>query len=135
MSKILNRIFFNKFRVKKLITKTSFSTIYEGMYEKHNEPVAMKFEDKTKYRLLENEAYYLYNLKGIGIPRLISYGKTNLFNILVEELLGKSIFQIWNSTKIKKEYKLKNVCMIAIQILERLEFIHSKNIIHRDIKP
>ena len=135
MSKILKRLFFNKFRVKKLICTTKFSSVYEGIYEKENEPVAMKFEEKLKYRLLENEAYYLYILKGIGIPRLISYGKTNLFNILIEELLGKSILQIWNSTKIKKEYKLKNVCMIAIQILERLEFIHSKNIIHKDIKP
>ena len=30
---------------------------------------------------------------------------------------------------------MKDICMIAIQIMERIEYIHNKNIIHRDIKP
>ena len=136
MTKLLKRLFFNKFRVKKLITNSKYSSLYEGINEKTNEPVAMKFEHKKSiHKLLENEAYYLYYLKGFGIPKLISYGKSGAFNILIEELLGKSIFQLWNLNNIKKEYKLKNVCMIALQILDRLEYIHSKDIIHKDIKP
>ena len=31
--------------------------------------------------------------------------------------------------------RLNDVCLIALQILDRLEYIHSKNVIHKDIKP
>ena len=55
----------------------------------------MKFEkNKSKYELLESEAYILFLLKGLGIPRIISFGKTNNYKILVEELLGQSIYYI-----------------------------------------
>ena len=80
------------------------------------------------------EALVLFTLKGFGIPKILSFGKKNIYNILVEELLGSSLLQLWDFTK-QKDTKIKNVCMIALQALNRLEFIHSKNIIHGDIKP
>jgi serine/threonine protein kinase len=49
------------------------------------------------------------------------------------ELLGKSLEDIFQQQQ--KKFTVKTVCMIGIQILDRLQFIHNKNIIHRDIKP
>ena len=49
------------------------------------------------------------------------------------ELLGKSLEDIFQEQK--KKFSIKTVSMLAIQMLERIEFIHSKFIIHRDIKP
>ena len=49
------------------------------------------------------------------------------------ELLGKSLEDIFQQQQ--KKFTIKTVCMAGIQILDRLEFIHNKNIIHRDIKP
>ena len=62
-----------------------------------------------------------------------SYGFSGEFNILVMELLGKSLEDIFQSQQ--KKFTLKTVCMVGIQMLDRLEFVHCKNIIHRDIKP
>ena len=111
--------------------------LYEGVNIKTNESIAIKLEKKDiNGNILENEAYYLITLKGYGIPKIITFGKNNYYNILIEELLGLSLIHLWKYKKEKnKDILLKNICMIALQGLDRLEYIHSKNIIHRDIKP
>ena len=47
-------------------------------------------------------------------------------NILIQELLGKSIDKIFFEKN--RKFSMKDCCMIGIQILDRLEFIHSKYI-------
>ena len=119
-----------------MINKSKFSYVYQGINIINKELVSIKIENRIEGdNILESEAYILFNLKGFGIPNLISYGKSGKYNILVEELLGLSLFQISQKKVIKNEFPIKDLCMIALQGLDRLEFIHSKNIIHRDIKP
>ena len=74
------------------------------------------------------------SIKGYGIPRIISYGRHGLYNVLIEELLGISLDDILEKL-ITKKFNLNDVCMIGLQCLERLEYIHSKYVVHRDIKP
>ena len=133
---INRKLFFNKYLKKKLINKTSISQLFYGINIKEKEPVAMKFEKRAgDINLLESEAYYLMLLKGFGIPKLITFGRTGAYNLLVMEYLGPSLNRVWNSVKRRNQNELlKDICMFAIQGLDRLEFIHSKDIIHRDIK-
>ena len=134
---INQKLIFNKYRIKKLIFKTSCCLLYEGINIKDKEPVALKLENRSgEYNVLESEAYLLYYLKGFGIPKIITYGKSGVFNILIQELLGLSIDELWKLKNNKNEKELlKDICMIALQCIERLEYIHSKDIIHGDIKP
>ena len=134
---INDRLFFNRYKTKKFISKTLCCKLYEGINIKNNELVAMKFEKrKGKFNVLESEAYFLMNLKGFGIPKIKTYGIVSGYNLLIEELLGPSIMSLWKSGKKTNEKRsLKDICMISLQGLDRLEYIHSKDIIHRDIKP
>ena len=130
------KLIFKKYRVGKLIYKSNLSTIHEGINELNGEQVALKFE-KTgqKYNLLESEACFLFLLKGEGIPKIISYGKIIGFKVIIEELLGESIYLLWKNKTFDIKNKINDLCLIAIQCLDRLKYIHSKNTVHRDIKP
>ena len=131
---LINKIFFKKYRIIKKIGKGSFGMVYIGQQINTEDYYAIKFEPKNQVDLiLERESYILYYLRGFGIPEIITYGHNTKYNILVQTLLGKSINNIFFQNFNK--FCMKDICMIGIQILDRLEYIHSKYIIHRDIKP
>ena len=133
-TKIVNPLILGKFKLIKKIGEGSAGKVYSGLNLKTKEPVAIKLEPKSlPIYFLKSEAIYLFMLKGVGIPKLKAFGTSKIYNILVENLLGDSLFIILK--KYKNHIPLKDSLMIAIQVIERLEYIHSKNLIHRDIKP
>ena len=131
-NQFINKIFFKKYKVIKSIAAGSYGCVFEGLDLIKKEKVAIKLEKKSYVNFIEAECSYLLNLKGYGTPKVISFGISGNYYVLVEELLGKSLQMILNE---KKTINIKDSCMIAIQMLDRLEYIHSKYIIHRDIKP
>ena len=132
--KILSLIFFKKYKPIKLLGAGTFSVVYEGINIKDNTKVALKLEEKKLNKsLLKNEALNIFSLQGFGIIKFISFGHSKDYNILVEPLLGDSLYALYLT--LKKKFTLKDICLIAIQTLERIEFIHSKGYLHGDIKP
>ena len=128
-------ILFKKYLVKDKIGKGAFGLVFLGTNIKTNKDVAIKIESKEAIpQTLKSEAFIVVDLGGqLGFPKFKSYGKTSKYNILIESLLGKSLENIYNENG--KQFSLDELCMIAIQILERIESLHFKNYIHRDIKP
>ncbi|CAI9299613.1 unnamed protein product [Lactuca saligna] len=54
-------------------------------------------------------------------------------NVLVLDLLGSSFEDLFNFCS--RKMSLKNVLMLADQMINRVEFIHYKSFLHRDMKP
>ena len=133
---LIDRIILNKYKILQKIGKGSFGNIYLSKESNVNEYYAIKLENKnTSPNLLENEASMLLHVNCPRSPAVKIFGCTTNYNILIMELLGKSLEDIFENVLEKKNMSLRCVCNLGIQMIEILEFIHNKNVIHRDIKP
>ncbi|CAL9050536.1 casein kinase 1-like protein 2 isoform X2 [Musa acuminata AAA Group] len=125
----------NKFRLGRKIGSGSFGEIYLGTNIQTNEEVAIKLENvKTKHpQLLYESKLYKILQGGTGIPNVRWFGVEGDYNVLVMDLLGPSLEDLFNFCS--RKLSLKTVLMLADQMINRVEFVHSKSFLHRDIKP
>ncbi|GLV32957.1 discs overgrown [Carabus blaptoides fortunei] len=125
----------NKYRLGRKIGSGSFGDIYLGTNISTAEEVAIKLECiKTRHPQLHIESkFYKMMQGGVGIPTIKWCGTEGDYNVMVMELLGPSLEDLFNFCS--RRFSLKTVLLLADQLITRIDFIHSRNFIHRDIKP
>ena len=123
-----------RYRLGKKIGTGSFGEIFEGTDIFDNSSVAIKLEHNTvKYPQLLFEAKLLKSIPGTGIPTMHWFGIAGEYNAMVMELLGQNLEDLFSYCT--KNFTLKTILMITIQLIERIKHVHDNNYIHRDIKP
>ena len=93
------KLIFSKYKPIKKLGEGSFGKVYKAEY--NSQYYAIKFEDREDGQdLLQNEATIMSYLKGNPhIPKVRSYGFKGNYNILVMQLLDKSLEDIFNIRK------------------------------------
>ena len=69
-----------------------------------------------------------------GLPKFYGFGEKPEYYYLAQEFLGPNLSQLLNYCG-KKKFTLGTICLIAMQLLNRLEYIHKRHYLHRDINP
>jgi len=130
-----------RYTLNRKINCGSFGDIYHGTDTQTGEPVAIKIESANSRHPQLSYEYKLYTIlnsgtngnRALGIPRVHWFGREGDFNVLVMDLLGMSLEDLF--THCDRKFSLKTVLMLADQLIARIGYIHSRNFIHRDIKP
>ncbi|KAL9225180.1 hypothetical protein vseg_001130 [Gypsophila vaccaria] len=131
----MDHVIGGKFKLGRKIGSGSFGELYLGINVQTGEEVAVKLESaKTKHPQLHYESkLYMLLQGGTGIPHLKWYGVEGEYNVMVIDLLGPSLEDLFNYCS--RKFSLKTVLMLADQMINRVEYMHSRGFLHRDIKP
>ena len=122
----------DNYQLMELIGEGNYGKIYKGFHKWTREMVAIKVEPiKNQLKLLLNESKVYYLLKNTeGIPVLKWFGKDHENYYLITELLSFSLNDI-----LSHSLNISIVIELGIQMLQRIESLHTMGLIHRDIKP
>jgi len=130
---------FNKyqmdFEVLDVISKGSYGIAYKGRQKSNNKIVCLKYEKKDiqKNQLLYESEIYRILIGSIGFPRVVWFGDDENHFILAMDYIGPSIEDLFMLNG--EKFSMKTVLQLAYQMISRLQYIHAKGIVHRDIKP
>ena len=96
---------------------------------------AIKFEKSSvKSSVIEDEIkIYKVLTGGEGIPNLHWTGEYKKYKLMVMDLLGPSLDKFF--IFMEKKFTIGTTVNIAYQMIKRIEFIHEKGYVHRDVKP
>lgn len=120
----------------KRLGKGSFGEVYMGKHKWTNRPVAIKLEPlESRTRILEHEFKVYQDIyhPNSGITQCHYYGLEDDYAVLVIDLLGAPLGSLME--KCNGKFSLKTVLMIGDQMISRLEYLHERGYIHRDLKP
>ncbi|XP_071721596.1 casein kinase 1-like protein 11 isoform X2 [Rutidosis leptorrhynchoides] len=131
----MDRVVGGKYKLGRKVGSGSFGEIYIGVHIQSGKEYAVKLEpSKTRHPQLHYESKVYKLLKGgAGVPNLEWYGVEGEYNVMVIDLLGPSLEDLFNYCG--RKFSLKTVLMLADQLISRVEYMHSRSFIHRDLKP
>ncbi|GLT52869.1 hypothetical protein SLA2020_261820 [Shorea laevis] len=131
----MERIVGGKYKLGRKIGSGSFGEIYLATHVDTSEIVAVKIENrKTKHpQLLFEAKVYNFLQGGSGIAKINWSGVDGDDNFLVLDLLGPSLEDLF--VYCGRKFSLKTVLMLADQMITKIEYVHSKGFLHRDVKP
>ena len=150
---ILKDLIAENFVILHLIGQGAFGQIYISYNMRDNVAVSIKKEIKKPQKVpqLKTESKIYQSLLKInaddisgvktftqdevqGVPKFYGAGELSDSYYLIMDFLGPNLLQLFEYCGMHK-FTISTVCLIALQMLNRIENLHKHNYIHRDIKP
>ncbi|MDY2728000.1 MAG: protein kinase [Candidatus Onthovivens sp.] len=134
----INEVVSDRYKVVGIIGKGGMSDVYEARDIIFKRPVAIKMlneESKSKISSIirfQNEARFSSSLNHVNIIKIYDYGEYNGNLFIVNEYAKGQTLR--DSLDFKRAFSINEACSIMLQLCDALIYIHSKRIVHRDIK-
>ncbi|CDP08183.1 unnamed protein product [Coffea canephora] len=135
------------YRIERKLGKGGFGQVYVGRRINPPNPnertgsgaveVALKFEHRSSKGCNYGPPYewQVYTALGgsHGIPCVHYKGRQSDYYIMVMDMLGPSLWDVWNNNS--HTMSIEMVACIAIEAISILEKLHSRGYVHGDVKP
>ncbi|XP_042498035.1 casein kinase 1-like protein HD16 isoform X2 [Macadamia integrifolia] len=136
------------YKIERKLGKGGFGQVYVGRrmsatitMDRSTGPlaseVALKFEHRSSKGCNYGPPYewQVYNTLGgsHGVPRVHYKGRQGDYYVMVMDMLGPSLWDVWNNNS--HTMSIEMVACIAIEAISILEKMHSKGYVHGDVKP
>ncbi|KAK2654667.1 hypothetical protein Ddye_014523 [Dipteronia dyeriana] len=135
------------YKLERKLGKGGFGQVYVGRRfspvnaSDRNGPgaveVALKFEHRSSKGCNYGPPYewQVYNTLGgsHGVPRVHYKGRQGDYYVMVMDILGPSLWDVWNSNS--HTMSIEMVACIAIEAISILAKMHLKGYVHGDVKP
>ncbi|XP_038986299.1 casein kinase 1-like protein HD16 [Phoenix dactylifera] len=136
------------YRIERKLGKGGFGQVYVGRRISatkandlttgpHAVEVALKFEHRSSKGCNYGPPYewQVYNILGgiHGVPRVHYKGRQGDYYVMVMDMLGPSLWDVWNNNS--HTMSIEMVACIAIEAISILEKMHSRGYVHGDVKP
>ncbi|KAF7814226.1 casein kinase 1-like protein HD16 [Senna tora] len=135
------------YKIEKKLGKGGFGQVYVGRRmnaENTSErtgpgavEVALKFEHRSSKGCNYGppHEWQVYNTLGgsHGVPKVHYKGRQGDYYIMVMDMLGPSLWDVWNNNSHTMSTEM--VACIAIEAISILEKMHSRGYVHGDVKP
>jgi len=127
--------FGGKYKIEEAIATGGCGSVYLGSHTIAGKEVAIKLQPTVqKHSPIRQESKIYKTLSGSpGIPWIMWSGKQGDYDVMIIDLLGPSLEDLFKMCN--KHFSLKTVLLIADQLIDRIEFIHTRDLVHRDVKP
>lgn len=127
-----DQIINNRYQILSELGKGGFGMVYKVLDLAKSQEFALKLESFNRGSIYQ-EIKILQDLQGgVGISKVHDNGKFNIYSYMVLDLLGQNLSSMRRSLS---GFSLNTVMLLLNETLTRIEYIHSKGYIHRDIKP
>ncbi|XP_022951524.1 casein kinase 1-like protein HD16 isoform X2 [Cucurbita moschata] len=135
------------YKVERKLGKGGFGQVYVGrrmgptsLNERSGSgavEIALKFEHRSSKGCNYGPPYewQVYNALGgsHGVPRVHYKGRQGDYYVMVMDMLGPSLWDVWNNNA--HTMSIEMVACIAIEAISILEKMHSRGYVHGDVKP
>nr|GMC49968.1 casein kinase 1-like protein HD16 [Ipomoea batatas] len=135
------------YKIEKKLGKGGFGQVYVGRRISGGNAiertgpgateVALKFEHRNSKGCNYGPPYewQVYNTLGgsHGVPRVHYKGQQGDYYIMVMDMLGPSLWDVWNNNS--HTMSIEMVACIAIEAISILEKLHLRGYVHGDVKP
>ncbi|KAI4376290.1 hypothetical protein MLD38_014072 [Melastoma candidum] len=134
------------YRIERKLGKGGFGQVYVGrrVSPHSNErtgpgavEVALKFEHRSSKGCNYGPPYewQVYSALGgsHGVPRVHYKGRQGDYYIMVMDMLGPSLWDVWNNNS--HTMTVEMVACIAVESISILEKLHARGYVHGDVKP